>query len=170
MKPAFPIRPKYRGSPAIYRVKNAFAIALLLALTSPASAEDRESETLGHFLLSMPARTLDPIIEHCSQKLPELTEPLMKERAGFVVKLSEANKPLMEQLNDDPEFNAPVQEAIRQRVQTFNDGALGKFKQYDPADVCPTVLENIQGATIEKLAQVVQDTYRAYLPVVREKK
>ena len=130
---------------------------------------DGEPETVGRYLLSMPARTLDPIIEHCSQKLPELRESLMKERAGFVVKLSEANKPLMEQLNDDPEFNAPMQEAIQQRVQTFNDDALGKFKQYDPAVVCPTVLENIQGATIDKLAQVVQDTYRAYLPVVREK-
>ncbi|MBD9436437.1 hypothetical protein IB223_10080 [Pseudoxanthomonas sp. PXM03] len=130
---------------------------------------DGEPETVGRYLLSMPARTLDPIIEHCSHKLPELRESLMKERAGFVVKLSEANKPLMEQLNDDPEFNTPMQEAIQQRVQTFNDGALGKFKQFDPAVVCPTVLENIQGATIDKLTQVVQDTYRAYLPVVREK-
>lgn len=130
---------------------------------------DGEPETVGRYLLSMPARTLDPIIEHCSQKLPELREALMKERAEFVVKLSEANKPLVAQLNDDPEFNAPVQEAIRQRVETFNDGALGKFKQYEPGVVCPTVLENIQGATIDKLTQVVQDTYQAYLPVVREK-
>lgn len=130
---------------------------------------DGEPETIGRYLLSMPARTLDPIIEHCSQKRLELRAALMKERAGFFVKLGEANKPLMTQLNDDPEFNAPVQEAIRQRVQTFNEGALGKFKQYDPAVVCPTVLENIQGATIDKLTQVVQDTYQAYLPVVREK-
>ena len=130
---------------------------------------DGETETVGRYLLSMPARTLDPIIEHCSQKRLELRAALMKERAGFFVKLGEANKPLMTQLNDDPEFNAPVQEAIRQRVQTFNEGALGKFKQYDPAVVCPTVLENIQGATIDKLTQVVQDTYQAYLPVVREK-
>ncbi|UOV04879.1 hypothetical protein MUU75_17660 [Pseudoxanthomonas mexicana] len=130
---------------------------------------DEEPETVGRYLLSMPARTLDPIIEHCSQKLPELREALLKERAGFIVKLGEASKPILMQLKDDPEFNAPVQDEMRQRVQTFNEDALGKFKQYDPAVTCPTGLANIQGATIDSLSQVVQDTYRSYLQVIRDK-
>jgi hypothetical protein len=60
------------------------ATTLLVALIGAVSAEAERPETLGRFLLSMPARTLDPMIEHCSESVPGLREALMKERAEFV--------------------------------------------------------------------------------------
>lgn len=145
------------------------ATALLAALISSASAEAEESETVGRFLLSMPARSLDPIIEHCSESVPEIRDDLMEERAEFIDKLNDAARPLMARLKDDSEFNSPVEDVMRQRVLNFTISALGKFKQQDPNVTCRTVLANIEGATVDDLSKVVEDTYRDYLQVARSK-
>lgn len=128
-----------------------------------ASAEVAKPETVGMFLLSIPARSLlDPIIEHCSEHVPELKNDLLKERAAFIDKLTEAGKPLMAQLGNDPEFNAPVQEAMRDEIAKINSRALDMFKQQDPTITCRTGLTNIQNATVEGLRDVVEETYRRY--------
>ena len=123
---------------------------------------DGEPETIGRYLLSMPARTLDPIIEHCSQKRLELRAALMKERAGFFVKLGEANKPLMTQLNDDPEFNAPIEESMRQNIADAHARGLSTLKQQDPNTTCRMILANIQNATVDGLREVIEDTYQKF--------
>ena len=136
--------------------------ALLFALVGSASAETAETETVGQSLVSMPARTLAPIIDHCSENVPEIKNDLLKERAGFIDKLTEAGKLLMEKLKNDPEFNAPVQESMRQEIAKANSYALSIFKQQDPGITCRTGLENIQNATVDGLRKVVEDTYQKF--------
>lgn len=141
---------------------SATAAALLFALIGYASADTAEIETVGQFLVSMPARSLDPVIDYCSEKVPEIKNDLLKERAGFIDKLTEAGKPLREELKNDPEFNAPVQESMRQEIAKANSYALSIFKQQDPGITCRTGLANIQNATVEGLRKVVEDTYQKY--------
>jgi hypothetical protein len=138
------------------------AAALLFALTGYASADTSEVETVGKFLLSMPARSMDSVIDHCSENVPEIKDDLLKERAGLIYKFTEAGKPLMEALKSDPEFNAPVQESMRQEMARADSYAFGIFKQQDPNVVCRRALTNIQNATVEELRKVVEDTYRKY--------
>ncbi len=138
------------------------ATALLFAFFGIASADVAETETAGQFLLSIPARSIDPIIDHCSESVPEIKNDLLAERAGFIEKLNEAGKPLMEELKHDPEFNAPVQERLRQEIATANSYALNIFKQQDPVITCRVALQNIKNATAENLRKVVEDTYQKF--------
>ena len=137
-------------------------VALLFAWLGSASAETVEIETVGQFLLSMPARSLDPIIDHCSENVPEIKNDLLNEKAGFIDKLTEAGKPLRDKLKDDPKFNAPVEESMRQEVANATSHALSILKQQDPDMTCRTILANIQGATADTLRKSVEDTYQKF--------
>lgn len=138
------------------------ATALVFALSGYASADTPEVETVGEFLLSVPARSVDPIIAHCSETVPGIKDELLKERAGFIHKLTEAAQPLTEVLKSDPAFNAPVQESMREEMARVDEYGLSTFKQEDPDVVCRTALANIRNATVDELRAVVLDTYRIY--------
>lgn len=139
------------------------ATALLFALAGSASADAVEIEIVGEFLLSMPARSLDLVIDHCSENVPEIKNDLLKERAGFIDKLTEAGKPLRDKLRNDPEFNAPLEESLRQQVVNATSHGLGILKQQNPDTTCRTILANIQSATVDALRKVVEDDYQNYL-------
>lgn len=152
------------------RCAHATAAALLLVSTGLASSDAAQIETTGEFLLSIPARTVDPVIAHCSESVPELKDDLENERASFIGKLTAAGKPLMEKLSNDPGFNAPVDEKLRQDMQNVNAHGLSMFKQQDPGPSCRRLLAKIQGATVEELRKVVEDTYQGYLDTAKAKK
>lgn len=151
------------------RCTHATAAALLLLSIGFASADAAQMETTGEFLLSIPARTVDPVIAHCSENVPELKDDLQKERASFIDKLTEAGRPLMEKLRNDPAFNAPVDEKLRQDMQNVNAHGLSMFKQQDPGPTCRRVLAKIQGATVEELRKAVEDTYQGYMDSAKAK-
>lgn len=138
------------------------AITLLLAFAGSAAVDAAENETVGQFLISMPVHSVDPVIDYCSESVPEIKDELLKERAGLIEKLTEAARPLMEKFKDDPEFNAPVQEAMRKGVAKAHSDALNIFKQRDPEVTCRTGLENMQNATVDSLCKVVEDTYQKF--------
>lgn len=135
---------------------------LLLALADSVSADPVETETVGQFLISMPGRSVDPIIEYCSANVPEIKDDLLNERGAFIDKLTEAGKSLKEKLENDPEFNSPVQESMRQEIARANSYALSIFRQRDPDVACRTGLENMQNATVEDLRKVIEDTYQKF--------
>lgn len=139
-----------------------FATALLLASAGFASAETAKTETVGQFLLSLPASSVAPVVEYCSESVPEISDDLLREMAGFIEKLTEAGKPLMEELKNDPGFNEPVQESFRQRIETTHLYAMNIFKQQDPGITCRTALENIENATVGDLQKVVEETYQKF--------
>lgn len=148
------------------RCMSTAAVALtMIALSGSALAGAAEVETFGQFLVSMPSRMTDPIIDHCAENVPEIRGDLLEERAVFVVKLAEAGKPLMERFKNDAEFNAPVEESIRQKVLDDASRAVDMLKQQDPNVTCRTVLGNIQGATVDALRKVSEDNYRYLLGV-----
>ncbi|MBL8263963.1 MAG: hypothetical protein JNM58_16235 [Xanthomonadaceae bacterium] len=140
------------------------AAALLFVLTGFASAETGETETVGQFLISIPARTVDPVIDYCSEKVPEIRNDLLEERAGLIDKLAEAGKPLMERLKNDPEFNAPVEESFRQKITDVHTHGLSILRQHDPDPntTCRTILTNIQNANVDTLRKVIEDTYQKF--------
>jgi hypothetical protein len=140
------------------------AAALLFVLTGSASAETGETETVGQFIISMSVRTVDPVIDYCSEKVPEMRNDLLEERAGLIDKLAEAGKPLMERFKNDPEFNAPVEESFRQKVVDVHTHALSILKQHDPDPntTCRTILANIQNANVDILRKVIEDTYQKF--------
>ncbi len=136
------------------------ATALIFASAGVASAQTAKTETVGQFLLSLPASSVGPVVDHCSESVPEIRDDLLKEMAGFIEKLTEAGKPLMEELKNDPDFNEPVQESFRQEIERTNSYALNIFKQQDPGITCRTALKNIENATVGDLQKMVEDTYR----------
>lgn len=140
----------------------AASAALLFALIGSPPVSAKEVETAGQFLLSIPARTLDPVIVHCAENVPELREDLLNERPGFFEKLTEAGRPLLERLKSDPEFNAPVQASMREEIDKINSYGLSIFRQQDPGIICRRALEKMQNATVDELRKVVEDTYQKY--------
>ena len=144
------------------RCAYAVPAALLFALTGSPPVGAEEVETVGHFLFSMPASTLDPAFAYCAEQVPEVKEELLKEKAGFIEKLTEAGRPLLERLSSDPEFNMPVPESMREEIAKANSQALSMFKQQDPGTTCRRALERIRNATVDELRKVVEDTYRNY--------
>lgn len=138
------------------------ATTLLLAYAGSTGVHAAENETVGQFLISLPVHSVDPVIDYCSESVPEIKDELLKERAGLIDKLTEAARPLMVKFKDDHEFNAPVQEAMRQEVAKAHSDALNIFKGRDPEVTCRTALENMQNATVDGLRQVVEDTYRKF--------
>jgi len=152
------------------RCTHATAAALLLVSAGLAPADAAQTETTGEFLLSIPALTVDPVIAHCAENVPELKDELQIERANFIAKLTEAGRPLMEKLSNDPAFTAPVDEKLRQDMLNVNAHGLSMFKQQDPGPTCRRVLAKIQGATVEELRKAVEGTYQGYLDTAKAKK
>lgn len=144
------------------RCANAVPAALLLALTGPPSADAREVDPVGHFLFSTPASTLDPAFAYCAEHVPEVKDELLKEKAGFIEKLTEAGRPLLERLSSDPEFNMPVPESMREEIAKTNAQALSKFMQQDPELTCRRALDRMRNVTVEDLRRLVEDTYQTY--------
>jgi hypothetical protein len=138
------------------------AAALLFALTGSASAATGKTETVGQFLISTPVSLVDPVIDYCSEKVPEIRKDLLEERAGLIDKLNEAGKPLMDKLRNDPEFNAPIEESMRQNIAGAHARGLSILKQQDPNTTCRTILANIQNATVDGLREVIEDTYQKF--------
>lgn len=145
------------------------AIALLLFWTDFARANPGESETVGQFLVALPARSVIEVIDYCSENVPELKDDLLEERAGFIKKLSEAERPLLERLKDDPELNAPVQDSMRQEIAESQLRAMNIFKQQDPGVICRNSLENIRNATVDELRKVVEDNFQSVRGVAQVK-
>lgn len=136
--------------------------AFLFALAGTASAETGESETAGRFLMSIPVRGMDPVIDYCSESVPEIRNDLLEEKSVFADKFTEAMKPLMDKFKDDPEFNAPVEERMRQGIADVNAHGLSIIKQQDADTTCRKILANIQSATVDGLRKVIEDTYQKF--------
>lgn len=133
-----------------------------LAFIGSASDDTRQTDTVGKFLLSMPALSVGPVIDYCSESVPEIKDDLWRERAGFIEKLTEAEKSIVERLRDDPEFNAPVRESMRQAMAEVDANVLNIFQQQDADITCRTALMNIQNATVDELRKVLEDTYQKF--------
>lgn len=137
-------------------------VAWPLAFIGSAPDDTRQTDTVGSFLLSMPAFSVGPVIDYCSESVPEIKEDLWRQRAGFIEKLTEAEESVTQRLRNDPEFNAPVQESMRQEMAEVNANALNLFQQQDADITCRTALMNIQNATVDDLRKVLEDTYRTF--------
>ena len=136
--------------------------ALVLALTGTASADTGETETTGQFLMSIPMRSMDTVIDYCSENAPAIRNDLLGERAGFLEKFTEAMKPMMDRFKDDPEFNAPVEERMRQDIADINARGLSILKQQDADTACRRVLANIQNATADDIRKAAEDAYQKF--------
>ena len=134
--------------------------AFLLCLTASTPARSSGEETFGHFVIAHSDRMVGLTVEYCAKSVPSLRRELLEERAGFTDKMIEAGKPLIEKLDSDPNFNAPVQEDVRQEMAKLESHAMATIKQHDPVVICNSALKNMQSATVEILRPVVEDNYR----------
>lgn len=140
------------------------AAAILLALAGSGSAETNEEESIGLFLVSLPVRNLDSVIDFCGEKIPELKDDLLGVRTGFFGRLADAGKLVIETHKDDPEFNAPLEDSLREEITNSHVQGLTLLKQQDPRVICPNVLENMKHGTVDELRGVLEETFDKFSP------
>jgi hypothetical protein len=143
---------------------------LLLAIALSGSAQTNGNETVGRFLVSLPLRHMDPVIDYCGENDPEMKSDLLKERAGFFERMTAAGISLEERHKNDPEFNAPADEWFRREVTEAHLHGLTLLKQQDPDVICPNILANMRDGTVDEIRNVLGDTYEKYRPAEKFRK
>lgn len=143
-------------------IGTALCIGLLCLVSFPSAGSEEAPESIGEFVLQMPALASRPLVNYCAAEHPELRDDLDGEYESFLRKLLEAARPFTEGLSSEQGFAAPVPPGMRAQVKKIGEAMLARVKNGDSGTQCKMILARMRNSTVEQLAAQIMQAYGSY--------